>query len=455
MAERLPVTESCEIFPQESAVRRPVLVQAGSATARGACLADRLLVIDGRLEIGRSPPRDGGVRGWQIDDPRVSALHASVAASGTVVTLSDAGSRNGTLLDGRRLERPAKLHDGELIYVAGHAAVFRWLTDAEIEAIEEDRVARLGPVSTGSRLLAAALWRLRRLAPGQQPILLIGATGVGKEVYARAAHEASGRSGPFVGVNCAAIPAELAESELFGYVRGAHSQAQHAKRGLVEHAEGGTLFLDEIGDMPTGVQAKLLRFAESGEMLPLGATRAVHVDVRLMAATSQPGPAGLAPGLRADLAGRLAAEPITLPPLAARREDIGPLISHFLSGEDRRLAPAAFLALLLHDWPKNVRELARVIREAATFAGPGRDGAAAAIELAHLPAAIAQRLSTPARPRRRSPRPAPSREQIEALLSRHQGNVAEVARALDRHWAVVSRLLHRYGLDPDQWRPAE
>src|SRR3954463_14158459 len=120
MAERLPVTESCEIFPQESAVRRPVLVQAGSATARGACLADRLLVIDGRLEIGRSPPRDGGVRGWQLADRGGSALHASVSASGTVVTLSDAGSRNGTLLDGRRLERPAKLHDGELIYVAGH-----------------------------------------------------------------------------------------------------------------------------------------------------------------------------------------------------------------------------------------------------------------------------------------------------------------------------------------------
>jgi transcriptional regulator with PAS, ATPase and Fis domain len=182
-------------------------------------------------------------------------------------------------------------------------------------------------------------------------------------VYAQAVHRASGRPGRFVAMNCAAIPTDLVESELFGFVRGAHSQAVANKPGLFEEAEHGTLFLDEIGDMPGPAQAKLLRFLQEHEYVPLGSREARRLDVRVIAATASLTPGPQAPGLRRDLAARLGAEPVLLPPLRERREDVGTLAAYFL-GQPRFLAPAAFLALCLHDWPGNVRGLENVVREA-------------------------------------------------------------------------------------------
>ena len=160
----------------------------------------------------------------------------------------------------------------------------------------------------------------------------------------------SGRTGKLVAINCAAIPRELVESELFGYEKGAHSTAQGRKVGLVELADGGTLFLDEIGDMPSELQSKLLRFLQDRRFTPLGSTRVVEADVRIVAATSRIGAGEGAPQVQEAVLGRLGAQPIVLPPLRDRVEDIGRLVAHFLRdlGDGRAFEPEAFHALCLH-----------------------------------------------------------------------------------------------------------
>jgi transcriptional regulator with PAS, ATPase and Fis domain len=252
-----------------------------------------------------------------------------------------------------------------------------------------------------------------------------------------------------VALNCAALPTELVESELFGFVRGAHSQAVANKPGLIEEAEHGTLFLDEIGDMPGPAQAKLLRFLQGHEYVPLGGRETRRMDVRVIAAAAglTPGPHGH--GLRRDLLARFGAAPVELPPLRERREDVGTLAGYFL-GQPRSIETAAFFALCLHDWPQNVRELENVMREAVLY-GEGRRE----IRLADLPQIVRERVAKgegrPA-PRRRPPRARPEKAEIEALLDRHKGNIAEVARELDRQWAVVWRWVVKGGFDVDEYR---
>ena len=184
-------------------------------------------------------------------------------------------------------------------------------------------------------------------------------------MFANAIHAHSGRTGKLVAINCAAIPRELVESELFGYEKGAHSTAQGRKVGLVELADKGTLFLDEIGDMPSELQSKLLRFLQDRRFTPLGSTRVVEADVRIVAATSRIG-LEKGPKVQEAVLGRLGAQPIVLPPLRDRIEDIGRLVAHFLRNlsDGRAFEPEAFHALCLHGWPLNVRELSKVIDEA-------------------------------------------------------------------------------------------
>jgi transcriptional regulator of acetoin/glycerol metabolism len=200
-----------------------------------------------------------------------------------------------------------------------------------------------------------------------------GETGSGKEYLARALHAASPRRDQaFVAVNCAAIPETLIESELFGHLPGAFSgAAPKGKRGLVQEADGGTLFLDEIGDMPLAMQARLLRVLAEREVLPIGATRAVKVDVRVLAATHADLPARVREGrFREDLYYRLAGAHLTLPPLR-RRRDLAWLIGRFLGTSGVQLDPAAEQRLLAYAWPGNLRELRNALDFARAMAGPG------------------------------------------------------------------------------------
>jgi transcriptional regulator with PAS, ATPase and Fis domain len=303
-------------------------------------------------------------------------------------------------------------------------------------------------VPTFSPALASTYTRLRKLARSDAELLLVGETGVGKEVCARAIHRASGRKGQFVAINCTALPAALVESELFGHLAGAHSTARGAKPGLVEAAGGGTLLLDEIGDMAVELQAKIFRFLQDRTFSPLGSTRPRRVDVRVIAATTRQA-IGAGPGaLRADLVARLGAEPIAILPLRKRPEEILSLVAHFAAGTLREIEPAAVRALCLYGWPLNVRELEKTIAQALAFTGGVR------LRLEHLPAAVRGALQRGAslEIRRRDPRPAPDAKELQQLLKQHDGNVASVARALDRKWNVVWRWVVKYKLHPEQFR---
>ncbi len=225
-----------------------------------------------------------------------------------------------------------------------------------------------------SPAMQAVFALIRQAAPGDANVLISGESGTGKELVAKALHYNSPRADrPFVPVNCAAVPATLLESELFGHVKGAFTGAVRARRGLFREAEGGTLFLDEIGDMAPELQAKLLRAIEDRAVRPVGSDETVPVDLRLVAASNKDLVARIQDGLfREDLYYRLAVIPIQLPPLRERREDIPLLAEHFLrraaAGRAiRGFTPEAMAAVLRHPWPGNVRELENVVERAVTL----------------------------------------------------------------------------------------
>lgn len=225
----------------------------------------------------------------------------------------------------------------------------------------------------GSAAIRNVVAIARRLAQGDLPVLIQGETGTGKEVLAGAIHSASPRrNGPFVVVNCAAIPEHLIESEMFGYAKGAFTGADHDKPGLFEIANGGTVFLDEIGELPPGAQAKLLRVLETGEYQALGSVRPRRSDVRVIAATNRDLWAESQKGsFRVDLFWRLSAATIHIPPLRERREDIPALVDHFIARCNKRLgknvrgvSDEVMQAFMSYRWPGNVRELVNVLERA-------------------------------------------------------------------------------------------
>ncbi|MBM4396229.1 MAG: nitric oxide reductase transcriptional regulator NorR, partial [Deltaproteobacteria bacterium] len=244
---------------------------------------------------------------------------------------------------------------------------------------------------------SAAVRRVRDevalIAGSDLPVLITGETGVGKDVVAHAVHAQSARRDQAViQVNCAALPEGLAESELFGHVRGAFTGATDTRAGKFEVADGGTLFLDEVGELPLAVQPKLLRAIQSGEVQRVGADRPVRVDVRIVAATNRDLADEVRAGrFRSDLFHRLAVYPLHLPPLRERPEDVPVLAGHFLDRArarlglgDVRLTAAAHEALSAYDWPGNVRELDHVVLRAALRASAGRRHETVVVDAAHL-----------------------------------------------------------------------
>jgi transcriptional regulator with PAS, ATPase and Fis domain len=440
-----------------------LLLMVGSADEPALPPSRRLLFVGDALHLGRRPPDDSNddASSAILNDTLVSGHHARIVKNAGGYELLDLGSKNGTWVDNLRVDERARLHDGALIFIGNHVGVFRVVSALEADAIKSELVNPLGPVATASPSLALACDRLRRLAASDSELLILGETGAGKEVYARAVHLASGRKGRFVAINCGAIPRELVESELFGYRQGAHSTAHQAKAGLIEEAEGGTLFLDEIGEMTGEAQIKLLRFLQDRELTPLGSTRPRRIDVRVIAATNRtaPGSGGkVAGGLRDDIVARLGAAPIHLPPLRSRIEDLGVLIAHFLRATPEiKLEQPAFRALSLHGWPLNVRELEKVVTTAAILTTAGK-----AIALRDLPEPIARAGSAPvagaapdagaAGGARKAAGPSPTAEQLEELLKRYDGNVADVSRELGKHRAAVWRWLKKFGIGPQKYR---
>jgi sigma-54 specific flagellar transcriptional regulator A len=247
---------------------------------------------------------------------------------------------------------------------------------AQTESPCRTGAAALAALVGGSPAMADVRATLAQVAPTDAPVLLMGPSGSGKELAARAVHALSARAeGPFVALNCGAVPRELLESELFGHERGAFTGAQSARVGRFEAAEGGTLFLDEIGEMPLDMQVALLRVLEERAFERVGSTVLRRADVRIVAATHRDLPAQIAAGrFREDLWWRLSVFPVPMPPLAARAQDVPELVAAFVdrfAPERRpRFTPAAMVRLMDHEWPGNVRELRNVIERAA-IRGPG------------------------------------------------------------------------------------
>ena len=285
-------------------------------------------------------------------------------------------------------------------------------------------------------------------APGT--VLITGETGTGKELVARALHAASGRAAkPFVALNCAALTDSLLENELFGHARGAFTGAAAARAGLIEHASGGTLFLDEIGTMPGGVQAKLLRALEAGEVRRIGENDSRTIDVRFVAATNTDLQAAVDSGaFRSDLFYRLNVHRLHLPPLRERRGDIEQLIAFFLSRYGApagvtRISGAAHTALLSYDYPGNVRQLEHVIQRAAAVSrGPEIEPADLPEELFAARAADPQ--STAADGTVAAARERAEREMIVATLARNNGEVAATARELQVSRTTLWRLMKKH-----------
>ena len=453
-AERTLTAVQSPLAPGEQK-DRAVLLLVGAAETPGLPPRTRLQLLGESLVIGRRAPDETrpGAHALVLADGVVSGQHARLQRGAGGYELEDLGSKNGTWLDNARLTERTKLRDGALLFFGNHVGIFRMASAIEIEAIKNELVSPLGPVATVSPALAVACDRLRRLAASEGELLIVGETGVGKEVYARAVHGASGRKGRFMAINCAAIPRELVESELFGYRQGAHSTAHSAKPGLIEEAEGGTLFLDEIGEMTAEAQIKLLRFLQDRELTPLGATRPRRMDVRIIAATNRTQGltgAGRGPGgQRDDNVARLGAAPFHLPPLRNRVEDLGALVAHFLRATPGvTFEQPAFRALCLHTWPLNVRELEKIVTTAAVLSAGAKP-----ISLRDLPEPIARAIeSVPAAGQRRASGPSPTPAQLEELLRRYEGNVADVSRELGKHRAAVWRWIKKFGIGPQKFR---
>jgi two-component system response regulator GlrR len=308
---------------------------------------------------------------------------------------------------------------------------------------------------TCSPRMAELLEEARLVAASDASVLIRGESGTGKELLAQAIHRASRRATrPFIAINCGAIPETLLESELFGHVKGAFTGATKDRAGLFQAADGGTLFLDEIGDMPPALQVKLLRVLQERAVRPLGANRAVPIDVRLLSATHRDLEALLADGsFREDLFYRLNVVTLRLPPLAERREDIPLLAQHFLAtlaarhGRPLRgFAPEALRALATAAWPGNVRQLHNVVEQVCALStGP------------LVPLALVQRaLRTPdvavlpyAEARRRF-----ERDYLVGLLKLTDGNVADAARLAERNRTEFYRLLQKHDLARERFRDA-
>jgi DNA-binding NtrC family response regulator len=440
--------------PKDGPSHVPLLLIVGDSRGRIPPARQRVTTFSGTLVVGRreSSQTEAKQASLVLADRMVSGQHLAIAPAPEEGTfeITDLSSTNGTVVDGEAVESTMRLRDGAIIFVGSHVIVFRVATSTQLAAIHEELQHPLGPVATVNPSFSIMCKRIRKLAEAGQEFLLTGETGAGKEIYANAIHGVSGRKGPFVAVNCAALPRELVESELFGYARGAHSQAAMAKPGIIEQAEGGTLFLDEIGEMAPELQTKLLRFTQDRMLSPVGAVRARHIDTRIIAATSRmtgPTESGSG-GLRADLAARLGAEPIRIPPLRDRIEDLGALASYLIGNNDKPFERAAFQSMCLYQWPGNVRELGKAVVSAdALSAGAERIG------FDHLPATISSVPRLRSSPGRRKYRKPPSAEELESLMKRFQGNMMRVARELDRKPALVYRWARRFGLPVADFRP--
>ncbi len=440
--ERKPVDSTAPVAPVQRLDRLQLLWNLVRVYPDGDSLV--LRIDDQPQVVGRSEPTS--TSDVPLQDARVSRRHAEVRATEEGLLVRDLGSTNGTFLDGARV-RAACATDGQVLRMGDHLFV----VCRRRPKFEADDLGLLGH----SAELADIRQILRRVAPSALAVLIEGRTGTGKELIAQAIHKLSSRTGPLVPINCAALAPNLVESTLFGHRRGAFTGAAADQLGAFRAAQGGTLFLDEVGDLPFDTQPKLLRALESGEITPLGSTQAVHVDVRVVAATNVPlGEATAAGRFREDLLARLLGVRILAPTLQQRRVDVLLLFRRMLQDAGCKARPtvAAAEALVLYDWPRNVRELKQLAHRLAVLHGD-REW----LELEHLGDEFQRPQLDPDSGFDQPTAPAsdagfeldgpPSRDQLLNWWQACGGNVSELARRVHRSRKQVYRWFEAAGLE--------
>ena len=415
---------------------------------------DKEVVSSGEeTTVGTDPGND-----LVLTDRAVSRHHVAIRATARGLELRDLGSTNGTVLGGYRVMR-ALVEPGALIGVG--RTVLR--LEAAAGEVRESLSARerFGRAIGISPAMRRAFALMERFAPSEGTVLIEGETGTGKELIAHAIHEASPRAeGPFVVVDCGAIPVTLIESELFGHVRGAFTGATEARRGAFEAARGGTLFLDEIGELPAAVQPVLLRVLENRTLKRVGDDRRINVDVRVVAATHRDLREEVNRGrFRADLYYRVAVLRLRVPALRDRREDIPVLVRHFCdtfaAGDDTTsdeqpapspLSDELITALSGQSWPGNVRELRSAVQRALLLG----DAAVWQDPLARGPLARETEVVVDVGQTYGEAKEAATARweavYVERLIAMFGGNLARAARAVGMSRTYLRKLAERYGL---------
>jgi DNA-binding NtrC family response regulator len=405
--------------------------------------------------------RVGARRGADLvlTDGKVSRTHFEIRLDAQGYRVRDLESTNGTFVSGLRVT-DVYVPPGAAIYVGDSRLRFDPLDDSvEVALSSADRFGDMVGRSVVMRELFA---RLAAVAPTDATVLVTGETGTGKELVAEALHEHSARKGgPFVVLDCGAIPANLMESETFGHERGAFTGATSAHPGAFERANGGTLFLDEIGELPLEMQPKLLRAIERREIRRVGGAKTLQVNIRVVAATNRDLAVEVNNGrFREDLYYRLAVAHLAVPPLRERREDIPLLVEHILAGlpEGRERGPRPETVELMkrHEWPGNVRELRNVLERAVLFKQPVREpsviagiapagarGAGASPD--EVRAAID--LKVPFKVAKQDLIDEFERRYVTALLAEHGGNISAAARAAGIDRMSIHKILTRLGMD--------
>jgi len=416
-----------------------------------------------RLTVIEGPDRDAAIDGGGAElaigtasantmilgDPAVSRHHVAISPAQRGHLIRDLGSTNGTAINGVAVER-AYLAPGAVIAIGRSRLRFDVLGGEDRAALSSD--TRWGRALGTSEAMRRIFAVLPRLAESDSTILLEGETGTGKGLLAEAIHEASPRrAGPFVVLDCGAIPPTLIESELFGHEKGAFTGAAAARVGGFEAARGGTVFLDEIGELPLDMQPKLLRALEDRVVKRVGGNEPVRLEIRIIAATNRDLRAEINQGrFRSDLYYRLNTFRLRIPPLRERRDDIALLVAHFYGqlspgGEP----PAELLAeLTRHDWPGNVRELRAAVERAVLLGDPTvwralTDDAPGPSEDARFDDGASFRAA------KERAVAAWERDYVRALIARHDGNLSRAARAVRMDRNHLRELLRRHRVTAD------
>jgi DNA-binding NtrC family response regulator len=390
------------------------------------------------LRIGRDRRND-----IILPHTTVSRHHANLLRQGPKYLLMDRSS-NGTFMDGKRVDK-VLLDPGSEINIGPFRLVLTE-EDQTLGSMPTDKVTDHPDMDMvgSSEGIEKLRGQVRQAADTDANVLIVGETGTGKELVARAVHDFSQRQmRPFVAINCGAISPDLVESELFGHVKGAFTGATVDRKGAFEQAHGGTLFLDEIGELSTELQPKLLRVLESGEVRRVGAQGTITVDVRLVAATLRDLKSEVDAGrFRSDLLYRLFVFPLLVPALRLRKDDIGELTNYFL-GSDNELTDEAMARLMAHPWPGNVRELKNVIERARIVASGEPVGPDEIIFLDENP--LSENTPTDPLPE--------TFEELERLyyaraLDKSRGSIRAAAKSLGIPKSTLYDRLKRYGLSP-------